>query len=260
MRQQPIAVEVDFAVVDESADWIVVDKPAPLIVHPTNNYKPEPTLIGGVESLLAYEMVNGARLSIINRLDRETSGLVVIAKNKTAARTLCRAMERRQIEKHYYAIIFGWPEWESCEVDAPILRKGEVEPSAIWVKQMVHPEGKVCRTGFELIEKREVLGARVSLVKAKPHTGRMHQIRVHASYLGHPLVGDKIYGEDEGCYLRFIESGWTAQLQEKLLMPRQALHACGMCIDLDEAKLEWKIGLATDMEAFLNGNDEPCFP
>lgn len=253
MRQQLIAVEADFAVVDESADWIVVDKPAPLIVHPTNNYKPEPTLIGGVESLLAYEMVNGARLSIINRLDRETSGLVVIAKHKSAARALCRAMERRQIQKYYYALVFGWPEWETCEVNAPILRKGEVESSAIWVKQMVHPEGKECRTGFELIEKREVKGVKMALVKAMPHTGRMHQIRVHAAYLGHPLVGDKIYGEDEGCYLRFIETGWTEGLREKLLMPRQALHACEMSLDLEDVRLQWQIGLARDMKIFWDG-------
>ncbi|SHK33661.1 23S rRNA pseudouridine1911/1915/1917 synthase [Rubritalea squalenifaciens DSM 18772] len=256
MKEKLIAVEEDFAVIDESDDWIVVDKPAPLIVHPTNNYKPEPTLIGGVESLLAYEMINGARLSIINRLDRETSGLVIIAKNRTAARALCRAMERRQVEKTYDALVFGWPEWESRFVDAPILRKGEITPSPIWVKQMVHDEGKACSTGFEVVGRAMVGEVKVTHLKAKPHTGRMHQIRVHAAHLGHPLVGDKIYGADETCYLRFIETGWTKELQQALLMPRQALHACGMKVLLDDGELQWSTGLAADMRSFLDG--KPC--
>ena len=76
-----LQVVVNFRVIDESDDWIVVDKPAPLIVHPANN-KPEPTLLGGLEQLLAYEIQNGASLGIVTRLDRETSGIVLVSKNK----------------------------------------------------------------------------------------------------------------------------------------------------------------------------------
>ena len=93
-----LQVAVNFRVIDESADWIVVDKPAPLIVHPANR-KPEPTLLGGLERLLAYEIENGATLGIVTRLDRDTSGLVLVAKNKAAARELGRIFENRQARK-----------------------------------------------------------------------------------------------------------------------------------------------------------------
>lgn len=106
----PIACFPHFEVAAESGDWIVVDKGAPLIVHPSNGKK-EPNLLEGVEALLSYEIANGAALSLVNRLDRETSGLTLIAKNKAAARELGRAMQRRRMHKEYLAIVQGRPEW-----------------------------------------------------------------------------------------------------------------------------------------------------
>ena len=133
-----LQVVVNFKVLDESDDWIVVDKPAPLIVHPANR-KPEPTLLGGVEHLLAYEIENGARPAIVNRLDRDTSGMVLIAKHTAAARELGMFFERREAEKEYLAIVTGWPEADAWDCADPILRAGEIGPSAIWVRQIVHP-------------------------------------------------------------------------------------------------------------------------
>ena len=104
-----LQVVVNFRVIDESDDWIVVDKPAPLIVHPANR-KPEPTLLGGLEQLLAYEIRNGASLGIVTRLDRETSGIVLVSKHTDAARELGWIFERRQAKKEYLAIVHGWPE------------------------------------------------------------------------------------------------------------------------------------------------------
>lgn len=253
MKDGPIAVAAGFDVVDERDDWIVVSKAAPLIVHPTKALSAEPTLLGGVESLLAYEISNGARLSIINRLDRETSGLVVIAKNKTMAREMGRAMERRTVEKVYQAIVFGWPEWNETVVRAPLLRQGEVEVSQIWVKQMVHEAGRPSETHFVVKERRMFHGRKVSLIEVKPETGRMHQIRVHASHLGFPLVGDKIYGECESFYLRFIEEGWTPVLEDRLLLPRQALHSSGMRMPLADGDIGWSAGMAGDMVDFWSG-------
>ena len=103
-----LQVVVNFQVIGETADWIVVDKPAPLIVHPANN-KPEPTLLGGLERLLAYEIENGACLGIVTRLDRETSGVVLVAKHTQAARELGWIFERREAKKEYLAIVTGWP-------------------------------------------------------------------------------------------------------------------------------------------------------
>lgn len=245
-----IANNTRFTVLVETADFIVVDKPAPLQIHPK---KPDgaPTLYDGLRELLAFELANGGQISIINRLDRETSGVVLVAKNAQAARRFGLAMQARLFHKTYAALVQGWPEWSEVVCSAPILRKGEIEPSPIWVKQLVHPAGSECRTEFRVTERRERNGRRIALVEAKPVTGRMHQIRVHLSYLGHPVIGDKIYGEDERCYLDFIDTGWTPQLESRLLMPRHALHSCELRADIDGAAHDWSAPLPEDMLAWL---------
>jgi 23S rRNA pseudouridine1911/1915/1917 synthase len=230
----------------------MLDKGAPLIVHPANDRGDEPTLLGGVQELLSYEMANGAKLSIINRLDRETSGLVLIATNKRVARQLGRSMERREVEKAYDAVVHGWPDWEEKTIAAPILRKGEVEESRIYVKQMVHEEGKLCVTSMRVEKRVEKSGRKMSLLKVHPQTGRMHQIRVHTAYAGHPIVGDKIYGGNEEIYLRFIKSGMDQEMQRELMMPRHALHASFMSVVLDGNQKHWGIDLAKDLDDFLN--------
>jgi len=239
----------DFSIVDENDDFLVVDKPAHLIVHPT---RPDgaPTLLGGLEALCSFELANGGRLSLINRLDRETSGIVLVAKHRDAARELGMAMERREFRKEYRAVVWGWPEEDAFAVDGPLLRQGEVEPSAIWVKQRVHPEGRPARTRFEVerrFERETANGRRFSVLRCFPETGRMHQIRVHARHAGFPIVGDKIYGPDENCYLQFIETGWTRELEDRLLLNRQALHASG----LGRGERWWSCDMPRDLLGFV---------
>lgn len=238
----------DFRVLAETPAWIVVDKPAHLLIHPTNPGNP-PTLWDGLRGLLAYEIANGARLSVITRLDRDTSGLVLVAKNPKSARVLSLAMQRGNIGKEYLAIVWGWPAVDDWEVDAPILRRGEVEESSVWVKQMVHPQGRKCLTGFR-VERRWERGAegRFALVRCFPRSGRMHQIRVHLLHSGFPIVGDKIYGPDERCYLEFIETGWTENLRQRLLLNRHALHAAR----LTWRGQEWEAPLAAELREFMN--------
>lgn len=245
----------DFSILDETEDWIVVDKPAPLQIHPSKPADSGLTLWDGLRAMLSYEIANGGQVSIVNRLDRETSGAVLIAKNAETARRFGKAMMRRQCAKTYLAIVHGWPDWEARTLDAPIRRAGEVMDSLIRVKQIVHAGGAPCVTDFRVLDRFERrvddAGRRFALIEAKPLTGRMHQIRVHLAHLGHPLVGDKIYGGDESCYLEFIETGWTAALQPKLLLPRQALHSHRLEIADSQGNLAWEAPIARDLLAFM---------
>lgn len=245
-----LQVVARFSVIDESADWIVVDKPAPLIVHPANQ-KPEPTLLGGVEHLLAYEIENGACPAIVNRLDRDTSGLVIVAKHTAAARELGMAFERREVFKEYLAIVTGWPDADEWHCAEPILRAGEAGPSPIWVRQITHPAGKSCRTRFRVEQRITREEGRFALVRCFPETGRMHQLRVHLAHAGHPIVGDKLYSGDGSDYIAWMETGWTEDLQQRLLLPRHALHAAMLALPWRGRRLEWHAGLPADLADFL---------
>jgi 23S rRNA pseudouridine1911/1915/1917 synthase len=242
-----------FEIVDEGDDYVVVDKPPLLLVHPT---KPNgaPNLWKQLRELLAFEVASGGQVSIVNRLDRETSGLVLVAKTAAAARDFGLLMQRHQLHKQYIAIVWGWPGWEHKIVNAPLDRQGKHQHSAIWLKQMIHPEGAPALTEFRT-ERRFIKstssGDRFSLVRAIPRTGRTHQIRVHLSSLGHPIVGDKIYGPNKQLYLHFIQTGWTPELQEKLLLPRHALHSAKLAI---EGEHEWTSALPPDLAEFCSGD------
>jgi len=236
---RPIAFIPDFRVVAESSDWIVVDKPAPLQVHPAKPDNP-PTLLDGLEHLLAYELVNGVRLSIINRLDRETSGLVMVAKNRDAARVLGKAMMRRQVEKRYLALVHGWPDAEIQTIDAPIRPRREFDSTTpVGLMQAVHLDGSPSLTEVRVRQRWVHAGPDgrpqpVALVEARPLTGRMHQIRVHLAHVGHPVVGDKIYGPaGPGVYLEFIQSGWTPAIAQHTWLPRHALHSTFLAVDTE---------------------------
>jgi 23S rRNA pseudouridine1911/1915/1917 synthase len=262
----------DFKIIDETDDYIVVDKPAFLLTHPTKPGQ-RTTLWKELRELLAFEIANGGQVSIVNRLDRETSGLVLVAKTAAAARRFGLLMQEHRLHKEYLAIVWGWPEWETEIVDAPLDRQGKHQASAIWLKQMIHPDGAPALTEFRVEKRFKKHGAvnhsspgasrhplpsrgedegercqrdKFALIRAIPQTGRTHQIRVHLASLGYPIVGDKIYGPDEKLYLEFIETGWTAKLERQLLLPRHALHSAKLGI---ENRQQWTSAPPAEMFA-----------
>jgi 23S rRNA pseudouridine1911/1915/1917 synthase len=242
-------------IIAEEDEWLVVGKPALLLVHPTRPGGPV-TLLDLLRQLLAQEAASGGQVSLIQRLDRETSGALLVAKTAASARHFSIAMMRGLLRKEYLVLVWGWPDWDERTVDAPLLRQGTRGESRIWLKQAIHPEGAPARTRFETVRRFERAtsnGTRFALVRARPETGRMHQIRVHLASLGHPVVGDKIYGPDEGCYLRFIETGWTPELAATLLAPRHCLHAHALEAPLPEGAgtRRWECPLAADIAQFM---------
>lgn len=244
----------EFRIIGETPDLLVVDKPPGLLVHPTKPHGPR-TLWDGLRDLLSYEIANGGQVSLINRLDRETSGLVLVAKNSGAAREAAIAMQEGRIHKTYLAILSGHPGEEFFSVNAPIIRQGQVAATKIHLKRMIHPDGARAETHFRVLRKIENANGPFALVEAQPVTGRTHQIRLHASHAGHPVVGDKIYGPSEDCYLEFIQTGWTNRLESRLLMRRHALHSAGLKVLWKDKVWEWSSDWAEDLKKFVGGID-----
>ncbi len=249
----PIAITAEFTVLYEDDGVLAVDKAAPLLTHPTGA-KEEPTLWHGLRELLAFELATGGQVSLINRLDRETSGITLVAKTAEAARELGKAMQSRRLHKEYLALVFGNPAWETALCAEPLRRMEEVAPTRVHVRQCCHSGGKPCETEFSVLRRVSAQGGRsaLSLLHCCPHTGRLHQIRAHLAHLGYPLVGDKIYGADERYYLEFMVSGWTPALESALLLPRQALHACKLSFPWRGRMVEVEAPLPPDMAALLD--------
>jgi len=214
----------------ETDAWLVVEKPPGMLVH-----RSKPSHTGTLHDvlceMLAFETHTGGQVSLINRLDRETSGLVLVAKSNAAARELGKLMMARKLGKSYFAWLRGaWVGDPVRLIDAPLLRAGSVGSSPVWLRQMVHPDGAASQTRFRFraCARHATLGE-ITLVEAEPLTGRTHQIRVHAASMGLPVLGDKLY-PDAVPYLDFIREGPYAPSVIALGHWRQALHSAMISI------------------------------
>jgi 23S rRNA pseudouridine1911/1915/1917 synthase len=186
----PAPEAVDFDVVHEDADVVVVSKPAGLVVHPGAGHATG-TLAGGL--LARFPEMAGVgdplRPGIVHRLDRDTSGLMVVARSPEAYTALVAALGRREVERRYLALAWGRFEARRGSIDAPIGRS-PTRPTRMAVREA----GKEARTGYEVVE--EYGHPPASLLDCRLETGRTHQIRVHLAAIGHPVVGDSAYGGD----------------------------------------------------------------
>lgn len=230
------------SIIEETDDWLIVNKPGGLVCHPTkgDSYS---SLIGRLR--LYYESKPEVKPSFVNRLDRETSGIVVIAKKPAIHAALQKEFDARKVEKTYWAIVHGIPKDKTGWIDQPLGR----EPGAeVVIKQAVLQGGAPSQTNWVLL--KSSVDEKYSLLEVKPSTGRLHQIRVHLSWLGHSIVGDKLYGPDSKYYLEFIETGWTPRLEEKLQVSRQMLHAASLKFQFRERELNWKAPIPSDMINF----------
>ncbi|MCA9529708.1 MAG: RluA family pseudouridine synthase [Myxococcales bacterium] len=207
----------EFGVVYEDDDVLVVDKPAGLPMHPSASYH---------KNTLTYvlrERYGDGAPQIAHRLDRETSGIVVCAKHVEAERALKRCFEDRRTQKRYVAIVRGRVLEAGGRIDAPLGQAEEGPHVMMGVRAA--GDGQSAVTEYEVVERRDAH----TLVALRPLTGRQHQLRVHLASIGHPIVGDKLYGpEGAAPFLERIETGLTPALIARLGHARHALHAAAL--------------------------------
>jgi 23S rRNA pseudouridine1911/1915/1917 synthase len=227
---------MNLQVVWEDEYLLVVDKPAGVVVHPGTGHRTG-TLVHG---LLAHEAAGGDedRPGIVHRLDRDTSGLLVVAKSDEAHAKLQELIRRRLVERRYLALVKGEPRSRTGRIEAPIGRD-RLDKSRHSLDTAT-PRDAV--TSFEVLE---LLGPR-ALLSVTLDTGRTHQIRVHLSAIGHPVVGDKVYG---GVHRR---TGPNLRAVQRLIRP--FLHSARLVFThpTDQRRVEFESPLPEDLQAVLD--------
>jgi 23S rRNA pseudouridine1911/1915/1917 synthase len=223
---RPPAQRMALAIVYEDRDLIVIDKPAGLIVHPGAG-NPDRTLLNG---LLGHEpeLRQVPRAGIVHRLDKDTSGLLVVAKNLSAQARLAAQLAERSVKRTYLALVHGAPPAQGT-IDEPIGRDRRAR-----TRMAVQSGGKPARTSYKVLERFE----RTALLECRLETGRTHQIRVHLQHIRHPIVGDPVYRRGARAEPAFA---------------RQALHAAALELEHPRTgkRVRWSAPLPADMKKLL---------
>lgn len=198
-------------VLHQDRDVVAFDKPSGLLAHPVGG-----TFAWGLINL-AREAYPGEELHLLHRLDRETSGVSLVARSELANVGVKQAFKDREVLKTYHAIVRGRVAWDYQDVDAPIGS----DDSEIRIKQGVVSGGQPARTEIRVVARFP----RLTLVSCRPHTGRTHQIRVHLHHLGFPILGDRLYGQETDVFLGLLNRRPVSRLRVRLGHPRHCLHA-----------------------------------
>jgi 23S rRNA pseudouridine1911/1915/1917 synthase len=243
-RPAPIEPEVPrhFEVLAEDEHFLAIDKPAGLPMHTTAKFWKN-TLVA-----LLRERYPNERLQICHRIDRETSGVLLIARTAQAASYLKRGFANRRMKKMYLALVRGVPAVPSGTIDAPM----RLLDTRTHIKMGVEPDGLPAVTHYSV---RETF-ANHALVEAAPETGRQHQIRVHLAHIGHPIVGDKMYGASEQAFMDYCDRGMTEELLALFDgLPRHALHAARLTFPhpVTEQPITVESPLPADLRDYMKG-------
>lgn len=204
-KLEVVAKDLNLDIIYEDEDLAVINKPKGMVVHPANGHYDDTLVSGLLHSLKNLSSINGViRPGIVHRIDKDTSGLLVVAKNDKTHEGLQAQLKDHSLARVYYALVIGEITEEYGRINAPIGRDPKDR-----VKQAVVADGKEAVTNFRVIERFK----NYTLVECRLETGRTHQIRVHMAYIKHPILGDPLYGPrkvygDLGQYLHAKEIGF----------------------------------------------------
>lgn len=240
VEAEAVAQDIPLNIVHEDAHLIVVDKPAGLVVHPAAGNL-DGTLVNALLHHCRGQLsgIGGvARPGIVHRIDKDTSGLLVVAKSDKAHEGLAQQFKTHSIDRVYAAIVYGTPQPAAGTIDTWIGRS-----DADRKKMAVHREGRGKHAVTHYHVQDRLRGA--ALVECRLETGRTHQVRVHMAHLGHPLIGDPVYGRERKGFKSILET---------LGFKRQALHAkrLGFIHPVTGQKLSFDSALPTDMQELLS--------
>lgn len=226
-RREP-ACPRTFTVLHEDDEVMVLDKPAGLPVHASAKF------YFNTLTRVMGERFPHLDLQICHRLDRETSGILVVAKSRALSAVVKAKFAQKKVEKTYLAVVHGAPPWPELDGDAavpdhrleaPLRVAGKLDATPLTgVKMLAGPGGLPSLTLVRVVERRPPY----TLVRCKPVSGRQHQIRVHLADAGYPIVGDKLYAHTDQIFMSFCDRGITPELAALFLLPRHALHAASI--------------------------------
>jgi 23S rRNA pseudouridine1911/1915/1917 synthase len=246
----PAPQAIPLSILFEDRDLLVIDKPAGLVVHPAPGNL-DGTLVNAVLAHAAEDLtgIGGeARPGIVHRLDKDTSGVMVVAKTERAHTALSAAFAERDLDREYLALVWGLPATASGQVEAAIGRHATDRKRMAVVGPGGARQGKAALTGWRI---ERGFGTAAALLRCRLATGRTHQIRVHMAHAGHPIIGDPVY-------LRRVPAAsktLPAPLRDRLLsFPRQALHAetLGFVHPVTRKKLDFRAPPPADMQALID--------